>query len=99
MQHFIFILTIFFLFKENGNSTESSKISNDDIWKPRMREVRFESTGLTVYYIATESRCHNYSPHNGFPYSYYSIIPTLFTRPSVNPFVIESINTNALRIF
>ncbi|XP_078378704.1 solute carrier family 23 member 2-like [Oculina patagonica] len=26
--------------EENGNSTESSSINNDDIWKPRMREIQ-----------------------------------------------------------
>ena len=45
-RHFIYC-TLFdfsldvFLFKENSNSTESSFINNDDIWKTRMREVRF----------------------------------------------------------
>ena len=43
-------LRYFFRFKENNNSTESSTINNDDIWKTRMREVRFKKTRLTWTY-------------------------------------------------
>ena len=34
-------MILIFLFKETFNSTESSFINNDEIWQPRMREVRF----------------------------------------------------------
>ena len=37
----LFMHDLCFQFQENGNSTESS-LDNDDIWKPRMREVMFK---------------------------------------------------------
>ena len=33
---------VFFLFPGNGNSTDSSTVNNDDIWRTRMGEVRIE---------------------------------------------------------
>lgn len=43
-----------FRFKENGNSTVSSPINNDDIWKPRMREVWLtKSTEFPLHLVIT----------------------------------------------
>lgn len=53
MSPFRFVINSrsFLLFEEYaGNSTESSSINNDEIWKPQMREVRFENAVLEVYF-------------------------------------------------
>ena len=47
--------------QEYGNSTESSSINYDEIWKPRMREVGFDNDGFSEF--ATVIRCYNAFVH------------------------------------